>query len=108
MPRLTSIRPDQDVLVRGPGRGQFQAARTVPQPFPAASVTAVTLTWSTPFVDSNYTVITEVIDDDGSGDLIGGSTSAPVKTVTGVTVIIENADQSNAHQGHVEAIAVHD
>ncbi len=94
--------------MRGPGRGQFQAARTALQSFPAASVTAVTLTWPTPFVDSNYTVITQVIDDDGAGQLVGASTSAPQKTATGITVIVENVDPSNAHEGHVEAIAVHD
>jgi hypothetical protein len=70
----------------------------------ASATTPVTLTWTTPFGDANYTPIASVVDSSGFLAVVDiASFSA-----TQVIVNVINNDASNPHTGTLCALALHD
>lgn len=66
----------------------------------------VTVTWPTPFADSNYTAVAS-IEEGTAGDSL--RVRKVVSRAAGsVTVLVANSDALNARTGIVHVIAIHD
>ena len=100
-------------LSKGAAAGQYQTLRTNSQSFPANSNTVVTITWPTAFADTNYNAEVICVDESGTqlslANATGTSGAAYInKTAASIQVTVHNGDAINPHNGHIEALAIHD
>jgi hypothetical protein len=72
---------------------------------PPGSVQGTTFSWSTPFADTNYTVVATIEENDFLGALLLNVLS---KLATGVDFDLTNTDPMHPHTGTVHLIAMHD
>lgn len=70
----------------------------------AATTSDVTVTWATPFADTNYTVVATVEDSTASLDV----RRIKSKTTTAAVVSVRNSDAINARTGTLHVVAVAD
>jgi len=89
------------------GRG-FKHARIATGSIAAGDAAAVTLTWTTPFPDTNYTIAGCQIEDATAATLALRLHHIESRTVTGLTVRIVNDDGAAVHSGTLHCTAVHD
>lgn len=88
------------------------AIRTARAPIPALaanSITDVTVTWATPFVDADYTVSATVAD--GVTSLVNGSITRQIRSQTagGCVIRVSNGAASQAAGiATLHVVAVHD
>jgi hypothetical protein len=105
---MSVVNPSASGLTSGAGPKQYQTVRTASQAFGANASTDVTITWPVAFADANYTVLVTIVAEDVSNSLLAGQNAIKSKTATSVVARVQNADALNPHNGHVEAIAIHD
>lgn len=96
-------------LAFGNKTGLLQVVRTNSQAFAGSSNTLVVVTWPVAFADTNYTVFAMIVDEDASDFSLGASFGGTVynKLAASVTIVVNNG-VAGAHNGHVEAFAIHD
>lgn len=80
-------------------------ARVTTGSITALTSTTVTVTWPTPFSDTNYTVVGPTIVE-ATGSLIVLDVTA--KTASSVTVYIRNTDTTLSRTGEIHIMAIHD
>lgn len=88
------------------------ASRLRMKPVPTGSIAggenaAITITWTTAFPDTNYTVVVSIIEATAS-TLSLRVHHIESKTATGIVVRVINDDTLNAKSGTLQAIAIHD
>lgn len=88
------------------GAAKVQVTRVVTGSITVASVGSVTVDWPTPYVDDNYTVTGLALEEATSDLEIVGFTR--ITGGAGITVLVQNSNQSTAFSGTVHASACHD
>ena len=81
-----------------------KAQRVTTGALTAATTTPVTLTWTAPFADANYTVVVSVVDATGFLAVVDIASF----TATAIIVNIINNSPTVATTGTLTAIAIHD
>jgi hypothetical protein len=86
----------------------FKHARVATGSVAAGDSAAVTVTWTTPFVDTNYTIVGCEVEDATAATLALRKHHIESRTASAATVRIVNDDGASAHSGTLHCTAVHD